>query len=77
MRQRIHIGPSALPSICCYTFHNTNDTLSSLTISDDSSLMCAGFSESHMSMHNLRGVRFWGLWAVRTDVVDCRRRSRR
>jgi len=26
LRQRVALGPSALPSVCCYTFHNAQDT---------------------------------------------------
>ena len=33
LRQRATLGPTALPSACCYTFHNAQDTYGGREIS--------------------------------------------
>ncbi|KAJ2591802.1 Transcription initiation factor TFIID subunit 5 [Coemansia sp. RSA 1722] len=54
LRKRIALGPAALPSICMYTMHNTNDAMTCASISDDLSLMAAGFSESYVKIWSLK-----------------------
>ncbi|KAI9330954.1 WD40-repeat-containing domain protein [Obelidium mucronatum] len=49
------------PSICCYTFHNTYDTLTCLTSSSDNSLVMAGFSESILKVWSLKGEKLKSL----------------
>ncbi|XP_061405194.1 LOW QUALITY PROTEIN: transcription initiation factor TFIID subunit 5 [Lethenteron reissneri] len=51
--KRVRLGPDCLPSICLYTFLNAYQGLSCCDISDDSSLVAAGFSDST--------VRVWSL----------------
>ncbi|XP_038049062.1 transcription initiation factor TFIID subunit 5-like [Patiria miniata] len=46
LSKRIRLGPDCLPSICFYTFLNAFQGLISVDISDDSSLMVAGFADS-------------------------------
>ncbi|KAJ3120958.1 Transcription initiation factor TFIID subunit 5, partial [Physocladia obscura] len=54
-RQKATTTKSITPSITCFTFHNTYDTLTCLTASADSSLVCAGFSESILKIWSLKG----------------------
>ncbi|ORY45310.1 WD40 repeat-like protein [Rhizoclosmatium globosum] len=49
-----NVAPTS-PSICCYTFHNTYDTMTCLTSSSDNSLVMAGFSESILKVWSLKG----------------------
>ncbi|XP_077997297.1 transcription initiation factor TFIID subunit 5-like [Glandiceps talaboti] len=44
--KRVTVGPENLPSICFYTFLNSQHGLSSVEISEDSSLVAAGFADS-------------------------------
>ncbi|KAJ3193010.1 Transcription initiation factor TFIID subunit 5 [Irineochytrium annulatum] len=55
VRNRVALGPNSLPSICAYTFHNTYDTLNCLEISEDSTICCAGLSESFVRVWNVTG----------------------
>ncbi|KAL7271590.1 Transcription initiation factor TFIID subunit 5 [Rhizina undulata] len=50
-------GPSgpALPSVCMYTWHNTQDGLNCLDFSEDGALAAAGFSESYVRIYSLKG----------------------
>ncbi|KAJ3295779.1 Transcription initiation factor TFIID subunit 5 [Borealophlyctis nickersoniae] len=52
-RARVKLSPSVLPSICCYTFHNTYESLNCATVSADASTMAAGFSESFIRVWSL------------------------
>ncbi|KAJ3201361.1 Transcription initiation factor TFIID subunit 5 [Entophlyctis luteolus] len=54
-RMKKSTAPPPPPSICCYTFHNTYDTMTCLTSSADASLVCAGFSESILRVWSLKG----------------------
>ncbi|RKP27510.1 WD40-repeat-containing domain protein [Syncephalis pseudoplumigaleata] len=51
----------ALPSICCYTVHNTNDNLHCMAFSEDLSLMACGFSDSYVQLWSLDGQPLRGL----------------
>ncbi|TGZ83286.1 WD40 repeat-like protein [Ascodesmis nigricans] len=54
---KIHGGPSpALPSVCMYTFHNTNDGLHTVQFSDDATLAACGFAESYVRVFSLKGT---------------------
>ncbi|KAI8339358.1 WD40-repeat-containing domain protein [Chlamydoabsidia padenii] len=55
LRKRISLGTVSLPSVCAYTFHNTHDNLNCISISDDSSLVAGGFSESFIKVWSLKG----------------------
>ncbi|KAJ1825030.1 Transcription initiation factor TFIID subunit 5 [Coemansia sp. RSA 2671] len=54
LRKRVKLGPAALPSICMYTLHNTSNSLTCATVSDDLSLMAGGFSESYVKIWSLK-----------------------
>ncbi|XP_060561519.1 LOW QUALITY PROTEIN: transcription initiation factor TFIID subunit 5-like [Ruditapes philippinarum] len=51
--KRVKIGPNSPPSICFYTFHNAVQGLTSVEISEDSSLMCTGFGDSNIKIWSL------------------------
>ncbi|KAL9536899.1 hypothetical protein MBANPS3_012272 [Mucor bainieri] len=57
LRKQVSQGSAALPSVCIYTFHNTHDMLNCLTISDDTTLVAGGFSESFIKVWSLQGKR--------------------
>ncbi|CAG8545477.1 6356_t:CDS:10 [Diversispora eburnea] len=61
MTQRIELGPSSLPSVCFYSFHNTHDSLNCLSISEDSSLIAGGFSDSYVKIWSLKDEKLRGL----------------
>ncbi|CDH56267.1 transcription initiation factor tfiid subunit 5 [Lichtheimia corymbifera JMRC:FSU:9682] len=61
LRKRISLGSASLPSICCYTFHNTHDDLNCLSITEDASLVAGGFSESFIKIWSLKGEKLRGL----------------
>ncbi|CAG8627994.1 8401_t:CDS:10 [Gigaspora rosea] len=61
MSQRIELGPSTtLPSVCFYTFHNTHNSLNCISISEDTSLIAGGFSDSYIKLWNLKGEKLRG-----------------
>ncbi|SCW03602.1 LAFE_0G14092g1_1 [Lachancea fermentati] len=47
---------SAAPSVCMYTFHNTNGDMTSLEFSDDVRLASAGFQDSVIKIWSLDGT---------------------
>ncbi|GAA5922211.1 hypothetical protein JCM1841_000677 [Sporobolomyces salmonicolor] len=53
------------PSVCLFTVHDAGDSLSTVSFSDDSSIMAAGFGESYIRLWSLTGK---GLKALRTDL---------
>ncbi|KAF9336107.1 Transcription initiation factor TFIID subunit 5 [Podila minutissima] len=59
-RKRVALGPSSLPSICAYTFHNTHDNINCVAVSEDATLMAAGFSESYVRLWSLKGKKLRG-----------------
>ncbi|KAI8610133.1 WD40-repeat-containing domain protein [Chytriomyces sp. MP71] len=63
VRDRLQKSSASVPapSICCYTFHNTYDTMTCLTTSSDHSLVLAGFSESFLKVWSLKGEKLHGL----------------
>lgn len=54
LRKRVTLGPAALPSVCMYTMHNANNTLTCATVSEDLSLLAGGFSESYVKIWDLK-----------------------
>lgn len=56
-RSKLHINPSqaALPSVCMYTFHNTNDDLTCLEFNDDSTIVAGGFQDSFVKLWSIDG----------------------
>ncbi|KAG0270202.1 Transcription initiation factor TFIID subunit 5 [Actinomortierella ambigua] len=61
LRKRVSLGPGALPSICAYTFHNTNDNMNCVAVSQDTTFMAAGFSESYVRLWSLKGEKLRGM----------------
>ncbi|KAI8140498.1 WD40-repeat-containing domain protein [Fennellomyces sp. T-0311] len=61
LRKRVSLGSASLPSICCYTFHNTHDGLNCLTMTEDATLVAGGFSESFIKIWSLKGEKLRGL----------------
>ncbi|KAI8976819.1 WD40-repeat-containing domain protein [Pilobolus umbonatus] len=55
VNHRISLNSTSLPSICCFTFHNTHDSLNCITTSDDASLIAGGFGESYIKIWSLKG----------------------
>ncbi|KAJ1648991.1 Transcription initiation factor TFIID subunit 5 [Dispira simplex] len=60
-RKRVALGRESLPSVCCFTFHNTYDGLNCTDISDNLELMAGGFSESYIKVWSLTGEPLRGL----------------
>ncbi|KAF8475670.1 WD40-repeat-containing domain protein [Kalaharituber pfeilii] len=52
----VGVPAPALPSVCMYTFHNTNDGLCSVDFSRDSTLVAGGFQESYIRIFSLKGT---------------------
>ncbi|CCH44704.1 Transcription initiation factor TFIID subunit 5 [Wickerhamomyces ciferrii] len=46
---------AAAPSVCMYTFHNTNNDLTTLEFNDDSTLVAGGFQDSYIKLWSLDG----------------------
>ncbi|KAI9482612.1 WD40-repeat-containing domain protein [Zychaea mexicana] len=61
LRKRVSLGSASLPSVCCYTFHNTHDGLNCLAMTEDTSLIAGGFSESFIKIWSLKGEKLKGL----------------
>ncbi|KAG0361195.1 Transcription initiation factor TFIID subunit 5 [Gamsiella multidivaricata] len=59
-RKRVALGPSSLPSICAYTFHNAHENINCVAVSEDATLMAAGFSESYVRLWSLNGEKLRG-----------------
>ncbi|XP_022195379.1 transcription initiation factor TFIID subunit 5 [Nilaparvata lugens] len=51
--KRVTLGPECLPSICCYTLLNANHTVTCAEISEDSSTLAVGFSDSIIKVWSL------------------------
>ncbi|KAJ2818370.1 Transcription initiation factor TFIID subunit 5, partial [Coemansia erecta] len=54
LRKRVALGPAALPSVCMYTLHNTDNTMNCAAVSEDLSLLAGGFSESYIKIWSLK-----------------------
>ncbi|KAG8845780.1 Transcription initiation factor TFIID subunit 5, partial [Serendipita sp. 411] len=63
-QRQVTARQKALPSICCYTFKDAPEGVSSTAFSADSTLLAAGFQESYIRLWSTRGER---LRALRTD----------
>eukprot|EP01094_Clydonella_sp_ATCC50884_P025273 TRINITY_DN6585_c0_g2_i2.p1 TRINITY_DN6585_c0_g2~~TRINITY_DN6585_c0_g2_i2.p1 ORF type:complete len:640 (-),score=127.87 TRINITY_DN6585_c0_g2_i2:170-2089(-) len=53
VRKRVALSAHALPSVCFYTFLNTNGGLNSIDVSDDCSLVSAAFRDSSIRVWDL------------------------
>ncbi|KAI8062763.1 WD40-repeat-containing domain protein [Gilbertella persicaria] len=61
MNYRMPLNETSLPSICCYTFHNTHDSLNCVTTTQDATLIAGGFSESFIKIWSLKGEKLRSL----------------
>lgn len=52
-QKRVQLGPDNLPSICFYTLLNSLQTITTADISEDSSLLAVGFSDSIIKLWSL------------------------
>ncbi|XP_014256653.1 transcription initiation factor TFIID subunit 5 [Cimex lectularius] len=59
--KRVTLGPENLPSICCYTLLNSNNTVTCAEISDDSSILAFGFSHSEIKVLSLMPQKLRGM----------------
>ncbi|CDK27805.1 unnamed protein product [Kuraishia capsulata CBS 1993] len=46
---------AALPSVCMYTFHNTNNDLTTLEFNDDCTMVAGGFQDSFIKLWSIDG----------------------
>ncbi|EFA04573.1 cannonball [Tribolium castaneum] len=51
--KRVTLGPDYLPSVCCYTLLNANHTVNCAEITEDSSMLAVGFSDSIVKVWTL------------------------
>jgi len=51
--KRANLGPDNIPSICMYSLMNVSSRVTSINVSDDSSLLAAGFSDSIIKVWSL------------------------
>lgn len=56
-RSKIKLGviQASAPSVCMYTFHNTNTNLTSLEFNNDCNLVAGGFQDSYVKLWSLDG----------------------
>ncbi|CAI5755829.1 unnamed protein product [Candida verbasci] len=56
-RSKIKLGAiqASLPSVCMYTFHNTNNNMTCIEFNKDSNLVAAGFQDSFIKIWSLDG----------------------
>lgn len=52
---KVYISQPALPSVCMYTFHNTNNDLTSLEFHPDSTIVAGGFQDSFIKLWSIDG----------------------
>lgn len=51
--KRVSVNKNNLPSICCYTVHNTYEGLTAVDISNNSKLLACGFKDSFIDLFSL------------------------
>ncbi|MCP8719800.1 MAG: hypothetical protein M5F18_10995 [Asgard group archaeon] len=56
-RSKIKLGAiqASSPSVCMYTFHNTNNDMTCIEFNDDSTMAAAGFQDSYIKLWSLDG----------------------
>lgn len=59
--KRAKLDNTKLPSICCYTFHNTHHGLNCLSINNDETMICGGFSDSFIRVWSITGKNLRGI----------------
>lgn len=50
---RAQLSSTALPSVCCYTLHNSYDGITSISLSPDATLMATGNRDSYIDVWSL------------------------
>lgn len=78
--KKVCVGKSYLPSICCYTVHNTNDGLTCAEISDDCKFIALGYQDSYIEIHALaeplRKIKTSvGLGIAETNIKDDKKKG--
>ncbi|XP_076307398.1 TAF5-like RNA polymerase II p300/CBP-associated factor-associated factor 65 kDa subunit 5L [Tachypleus tridentatus] len=63
--KKVSESPPCLPSVCLYTVNNTNQGLSSVSLSQDTTLLAGGFENSSIRLWSLTPK---ALESVKTDV---------
>lgn len=53
--RNVYISQPSLPSVCMYTFHNTNNDLTSLEFHPDSTMVAGGFQDSFIKIWSIDG----------------------
>ena len=61
LKRRIQVNNRYLPSICCYTLHNTNNETSSIKLNHDISILGAGFRKSVIKLWSLNDAKLRSL----------------
>lgn len=51
--KRVSLNKNYLPSICCYTVHNTYENMTCAEISDDALFLACGFADSYIDIYSL------------------------
>ncbi|KAG4086570.1 WD40 repeat-like protein [Neocallimastix lanati (nom. inval.)] len=59
--KRAKLDNNKLPSICCYTFHNTHHGLNCISINNDETMICGGFSDSFIRVWSITGKNLRGI----------------
>nr|ATI09805.1 TATA-box binding protein [Lysiphlebia japonica] len=60
-QKRVQLGPDNLPSICFYTLLNSLQTITTADISEDSSLLAVGFSDSIIKIWSLTHKKLYSM----------------
>ena len=64
--KRTNLGPDSKPSICMYSLMNTTSKVTATAMSDDSSLLAAGFSNSNIRVWSLVPIKLKKLRGAET-----------
>lgn len=59
--RRQTLGADTLPSVCYYSVMNAGVSISAIEVSDDSSLLSVGFTNSHIKVWSLQSHKLKGL----------------
>lgn len=76
LRSKIKLGAiqAAAPSVCMYTFHNTNNDMTCLEFNHDSNMVAAGFQDSFIKLWSLDGRALKSMFKRDTHNNDNSRR---
>lgn len=58
LAKRITVGREHLPSVCCYTVHNSFEGLTAAEFSPDMKALALGYKDSFIELHSLTGEGF-------------------